>query len=247
MTQQSSDGQNLTGEFRQWRIPAGWLIQIELAWLIVAAIIGGYLSGLPEGNWWAWAYHTFTGGNVLGLFVLGNMAGYLVYEEVRMVLSGIYHREKVEDILAVQAESEAKLKAERDGLSAAEAELVARQAELVARQAEVKAEQAELEAKQAEVEAKQAEVEVEQAEAKAEAAAARATAARAEARAARAEAIVAAQPEGEAQAAAAAREAERAAVAAWYERQQAAQRAGLPFAEPPPGYDNGGKGGGAVC
>ena len=164
-------------------------------------------------------------------FVLGNMAGYLIYEEVRMVLSGIFHREKVEDILAVQAESEAKLKAERDGLSAAEAELVARQAA-------VKAEQAE-------VEAKQAEVEVDQAEAKAESAAARAMAARAEARAARAEAIVAAQPEGEAQAAAAARAAERAAVAAWYERQQAAQRAGLPFAEPPPGYDgNGGKGGG---
>ena len=222
----------MAGEFRQWRISAGWLIQIELAWLIVAAIIGGYLSGLPEGNWWAWAYHTFTGGNVLGLFVLGNMAGYLVYEEVRMVLSGIYHREKVEDILAVQAESEAKLKAERDGLSAAESELVARQAE-------VKAEQAELEAKQAEVE-------VDQAAAKAESAAARATAARAEARAARAEAIVAAQPPGEAQAAAAARAAERAAVAAWYERQQAAQRAGLPFAEPPPGYDNGGKGGGAA-
>ena len=239
MTQQSSDGQNLAGEFRQWRIPAGWLIQIELAWLIVATLLGGYLSGLPEDNWWAWAYRTFTGGNVLGLFVLGNMAGYLIYEEVRMVLSGIYHREKVEDILAVQAESEAKLKAERDGLSAAAAELVARQAELVARQAEVKAEQAELEAKQAEVE-------VDQAEAKAESAAARATAARAEARAARAEAIVAAQPEGEARAVAAAREAERAAVAAWYERQQAAQRAGLPFAEPPPGYDNGGNGGGAA-
>ena len=233
MTQQSSDGQNLAGEFRQWRIPAGWLIQIELAWLIAATLLGGLLSGLPTDNWWAWAYRTFTGGNILGLFVLGNAAGYLIYEEVRMVLSGIYHREKVEDILAVQAESEAKLKAERDGLSAAESELVARQAE-------VKAEQAELEAKQAEVE-------VDQAAAKAEAAAARATAARAEARAARAEAIVAAQPEGEAQAAAAAREAERAAVAAWYERQQAAQRAGQPFAEPPPGYDNGGKGGGAVC
>ena len=44
---------------------------------------------------------------------------------------------------------------------------------------------------------------------------------------------------------AAALEEYRQAVAAWYERQQAAQRAGLPFAEPPPGYDgNGGNGAG---
>ena len=33
-------------------------------------------------------------------------------------------------------------------------------------------------------------------------------------------------------------EAVRRAVAAWYERQQAAQREGLPFDEPPPGYVN---------
>ena len=131
-------------------------------------------------------------------FVPGNAADYLIYEEVRMVLSGMYHREKVADIKA----REAKLNAE--------------QAEFKAQQAEAKAEEAE----------------------------AAARAARATARAARAVAIVAAQPPGEAQAAAAARAAERAAVAAWYERQQAAQRAGLPFAEPPPGYDNGGKGSG---
>ena len=183
MTQQSPSGQNLAGEFRQWRIPAGWLIQIELAWLIVATLLGGYLSGLPADNWWAWAYRTFTGGNILGLFVLGNMAGYLIYEEVRMVLSGIYHREKVEDILAreakaqaAQAEAEAKLKAMVD---AAVSKAMADAMEPMA--------------------------------------------------AARTMAL----------------EEYRQAVAAWYERQQAAQRAGLPFAEPPPGYDdNGGKGSG---
>ena len=175
MTQQSSDGQNLAGEFRQWRIPAGWLIQIELAWLIVATLLGGYLNGLPEGNWWAWAYRTFTGGNILGLFVLGNMAGYLIYEEVRMVLSGIYHREKVEDILAREANADAKLKAMVD---AAVSKAMADAMEPMA--------------------------------------------------AARASAL----------------EEYRQAVAAWYERQQAAQRAGLPFAEPPPGYDNDGKGNG---
>ena len=175
MTQQSSDGQNLTGEFRQWRIPAGWLIQIELAWLIVATLLGGYLSGLPEDNWWAWAYRTFTGGNILGLFVLGNMAGYLIYEEVRMVLSGIFHREKVEDILAREANADAKLKAMVD---AAVSKAMADAMEPMA--------------------------------------------------AARASAL----------------EEYRQAVAAWYERQQAAQRAGQPFAEPPPGYDNGDNSGG---
>ena len=175
MTQQSSDGQNLTGEFRQWRIPAGWLIQIELAWLIVATLLGGYLSGLPEDNWWAWAYRTFTGGNILGLFVLGNMAGYLIYEEVRMVLSGIFHREKVEDILAREANADAKLKAMVD---AAVSKAMADAMEPMAAAKE------------------------------------------------------------------SALEEYRQAVAAWYERQQAAQRAGQPFAEPPPGYDNGGNGGG---
>ena len=193
MTQQSSDGQNLTGEFRQWRIPAGWLIQIELAWLIVAAIIGGYLSGLPADNWWAWAYRTFTGGNILGLFVLGNMAGYLIYEEVRMVLSGIFHREKVEDILAREAQAEAER---------AEAE-------------------AKIEAARAEAEAKL--------KAMVDAAVSKAMADAMEPMAAAKESAL---------------EEYRQAVAAWYERQQAAQRAGLPFAEPPPGYDNGGKGGG---
>ena len=196
MTQQSPSGQNLAGEFRQWRIPAGWLIQIELAWLIVATLLGGYLSGLPTDNWWAWAYRTFTGGNILGLFVLGNMAGYLVYEEVRMVLSGIFHREKVEDILAVEAKSEARIKA---------------------MQAEVEANL------RAEAEAKLSAM-VDAAVSKAMADAVGPMAAAKES----------------------ALEEYRQAVAAWYERQQAAQRAGLPFAEPPPGYANGGKGSGAA-
>ena len=193
MTQQRDGGQDLTGEFRQWRIPAGWLIQIELAWLIVATVLGGQLSGLPSEHWWAWAYRTFTGGNVLGLFVLGNMAGYLIYEEVRMVLSGIFHREKVEDILAREARAQA-----------AQAEAEARD-----------------QAARAEAEAKLSAM-VDAAVSKAMADAVGPMAAAKES----------------------ALEEYRQAVAAWYERQQAAQRAGLPFAEPPPGYDNGGKGGG---
>ena len=208
MTQQSPSGQNLTGEFRQWRIPADWLIQIELAWLIAAALIGGYLSGLPADNWWAWAYRTLTGGNILGLFVLGNMAGYLVYEEVRMVLSGIFHREKVEDILAVEAKSEARIKA--------------MQAEV---EANLRAEQAEAAAKlRAEAEAKLSGM---------------VDAAVSKAMVDVVEPMTAAHTR--------ALEEYRAAVAAWYERQQAAQQAGLPFAEPPPGYDgNGGNGSGAA-
>ena len=228
MKQQRNGGQGSTGELRPWRIPAGWLIQIELAWLIAAALLGGYLSGLAANTWEAWAYRVFTGANILGLFVLGNAAGYLIYEEVRMVLSGIYHREKVAEVAEAQA-----------GLKTAESQLKTAEAELIAKQAEFEADRAELEANRAEAE-------VDRAEAAAAAAVARATAARAEARAARAEAIIAAQPEGEARAAAAARAAERAAVAAWYERQQAAQRAGHPFDEPPPGYDNGGNGGRAA-
>ena len=204
MTQQSYNGQDLTGEFRPWRIPADWLIQIELAWLIAAALIGGQLSELPADSWAAWAYRTYTGGNVLGLFVLGNAAGYLIYEEVRMVLSGIFHREKVADILAREAKSEARIKA---------------------MQAEV---EENLRAKQDEADAKF----------KAEAAAtlkALVDVAVSKAVADTVEPAVAA-------ARTAALEEYRQAVAAWYERQQAAQRAGHPFAEPPPGY--GGNGGG---
>ena len=209
MTQQGFDGQNLAGEFRQWRIPADWLIQIELAWLIAATLLGGYLSGLPTDNWWAWAYRTWAGGNVLGLFVLGNTAGYLTYEEVRMVLSGIFHREKVADILAVEAKSEARI----------EARIKAMQAEV---EANLRAEQAEAEAKiRAEAEAKLS-VMVDAAVSKA----------------------IADTVEPMAAAREAALEEYRQAVAAWYERQQAEQRAGLPFAEPPPGYDGNGCNGG---
>ena len=221
MTQQGFDGQNLAGEFRQWRIPADWLIQIELAWLIAATLLGGYLSGLPTDNWWAWAYRTWAGGNVLGLFVLGNTAGYLTYEEVRMVLSGIFHREKVADILAKRAQAEAE-RAEAEAKSEAriEARIKAMQAEV---EANLRADQAEAEAKiRAEAEAKLSGM--------VDAAVSKAMADVVEPMAAAREAALAEY---------------RQAVAAWYERQQAAQRAGLPFAEPPPGYDgNGGNGGG---
>ena len=217
MTQQGFDGQNLAGEFRQWRIPADWLIQIELAWLIAATLLGGYLSGLPTDNWWAWAYRTWAGGNVLGLFVLGNTAGYLTYEEVRMVLSGIFHREKVADILAKRAQAEAE-RAEAEAKS--EARIKAMQAEV---EAKLRAEQAEAEAKlRAEAEAKLS--------AMVDAAVSKAMADTVGPMAAAREAALAEY---------------RQAVASWYERQQAAQRAGLPFAEPPPGYDgNGGNGNG---
>ena len=228
MTQQGFDGQNLAGEFRQWRIPADWLIQIELAWLIAATLLGGYLSGLPTDNWWAWAYRTWAGGNVLGLFVLGNTAGYLTYEEVRMVLSGIFHREKVADILAKRAQAEAE-RAEAEAKS--EARIKAMQAEV---EAKLRAEQAEAEAK----------LRAEQAEAEAKL--------RAEAEAKLSVMVDAAVSKAMADTVgpmAAARDAAleeyRQAVAAWYERQQAAQRAGQPFAEPPPGGGgNGGNGGG---
>ena len=113
-----------------------------------------------------------------------------------MVLSGIYHREKVADILAREAK-----------VQAAEAEAEAR----------VQAAQAEAEAKL---------------KVMVDAAVSKAIADMVE------PAVAAAQT--------AALEAYRQAVAAWYERQQAAQRAGRPFAAPPPGYDNGGKGGGAA-
>ena len=119
-------------------------------------------------------------------FVPGNAADYLIYEEVRMVLSGIYHREKVADIKA--------------------------------REARVQAAEAEAEAKlKVMVDAAVSKAIVDMVE----------------------PAVAAAQT--------AALEAYRQAVAAWYERQQAAQQAGRPFAAPPPGYDgNGGKGGGAA-
>ena len=106
-----------------------------------------------------------------------------------MVLSGIYHREKVADILAKRAQAEAER---------AEAE-------------------AKIEAARAEAEAKL--------KAMVDAAVSKAMADAMEPMAAAKESAL---------------EEYRQAVAAWYERQQAAQRAGLPFAEPPPGYDNGG-------
>lgn len=95
MQQQNYDGQDGDGENRQWRISAAWLIQIELAWLLASALIGWYLGGLPAEHWAAQAYRSLAGGNSLGVFVLGNAVGYLIYEEVRMVLSGIHRREMI--------------------------------------------------------------------------------------------------------------------------------------------------------
>ena len=95
MQQRNYDGQDGDGENRQWRISAAWLIQIELAWLLASALIGWYLGGLPAEHWAAQAYRSLAGGNSLGVFVLGNAVGYLIYEEVRMVLSGIHRREMI--------------------------------------------------------------------------------------------------------------------------------------------------------
>ena len=143
MNQQSYDGPD--EEAREWHISAGWLIQIELGWLVATGFIGWHLGGLPPDTWLAQAYRVLAGGNVLGLFVLGNAAGYLLYEEIKMVLARIHQRETI-----AKAVNKAR-KEEREK----------------------------------------------------------------------------------------ARKEERQAVAAWYERQQAAQREGRPFDEPPPGYVNG--------
>ena len=95
LPQQSYGGQDADGENQQGRISAAWLIQIELAWLLASALIGWYLGGLPAENLAAQIYRSWAGGNGLGLFVLGNAAGYLIYEEVRMVLSGIHRRDMI--------------------------------------------------------------------------------------------------------------------------------------------------------
>ena len=143
MNQQSYDSPE--DEAREWRISAGWLIQIELGWLVATGFIGWHLGGLPPDTWLAQAYRVLAGGNVLGLFVLGNAAGYLLYEEIKMVLARIHQRETI-----AKAVNKAVKKARKEE-----------------------------------------------------------------------------------------REKAHQAVAAWYERQQAAQREGRPFDEPPPGYVNG--------
>ena len=155
MNQQTYDSPE--EEAREWRISAGWLIQIELGWLVATGFIGWHLGGLPPDTWPAQAYRVLAGGNVLGLFVLGNAAGYLLYEEIKMVLARIHQRETI-----AKAVNKAR-KEEREK--------------------------------------------------------------------ARKEALEEGRQEGQ--------EAVHQAVAAWYERQQAAQREGRPFDEPPPGYVNG--------
>ena len=148
MNQQSYDGPE--DEAREWRISAGWLIQIELGWLVATGFIGWHLGGLPPDTWLAQAYRVLAGGNVLGLFVLGNAAGYLLYEEIKMVLARIHQRETI-----AKAVNKAVKKARKEEREKARKEAV---------------------------------------------------------------------------------DEERQAVAAWYERHQAAQREGRPFDEPPPGY-----------
>ena len=83
------------------------------------ALIGWYLGGLPAENLAAQIYRSWAGGNGLGLFVLGNAAGYLIYEEVRMVLSGIHRRDMIAKAVnkavkaAVEAAAEETRQAER--------------------------------------------------------------------------------------------------------------------------------------
>lgn len=80
---------------KRWRISPNALIQIELVWLLLAGVIGWLLADLSGGNWLATAYRKLAGGNVLGLFVLGNALGYLLYEEVNMVLSRMHNDEVI--------------------------------------------------------------------------------------------------------------------------------------------------------
>lgn len=80
---------------KRWRISPGWLIQIELVWLLLAGVAGWLLGDLPDSNWAAIAYRNLTGGNILGLFLLGNAVGYLLYEEVNMVLARMHTEEVI--------------------------------------------------------------------------------------------------------------------------------------------------------
>lgn len=125
MNQQNFDPHNLDWEFPRWRISAGGLIHIELAWLAVSGVIGWYLAGLPADSLLALAYRYLCGSNVLGLFVLGNAVGYLIYEEFRMVLSRIHNREQRDKAARAAAQAVAEAVAE------AKAEAEAKAAEAV--------------------------------------------------------------------------------------------------------------------
>lgn len=126
MSQQNFDPHNLDWEFPRWRISAGGLIHIELAWLAASGVIGWYLAGLPAESLLALAYRYLCGSNVLGLFVLGNAVGYLIYEEFRMVLSRIHNREQRDKAARAAAQAVAEAVAE------AKAEAEAKAAEAVA-------------------------------------------------------------------------------------------------------------------
>lgn len=139
MNQQNFDPHNLDWEFPRWRISAGGLIHIELAWLAASGVIGWYLAGLPADSLLALAYRYLCGSNVLGLFVLGNAVGYLIYEEFRMVLSRIHFREQQEKLARERAKVMAEVEAKK-AEAAAEAE--ANTAEVVARAAEAAAKSA---------------------------------------------------------------------------------------------------------
>lgn len=143
MNQQNFDPHNLDWEFPRWRISAGGLIHIELAWLAASGVIGWYLAGLPADSLLALAYRYLCGSNVLGLFVLGNAVGYLIYEEFRMVLSRIHFREQQEKLARERAKVMAEAAAERAAVVAeAVAAVEAKRDEVVAKAAEVAAEAA---------------------------------------------------------------------------------------------------------
>lgn len=142
MNQQNFDPHNLDWEFPRWRISAGGLIHIELAWLAASGVIGWYLAGLPADSLLALAYRYLCGSNVLGLFVLGNAVGYLIYEEFRMVLSRIHNREQREKMareMAKAAAAVAEAEAKRDEVVARAAEAAAKSAATVAAEAAAKA------------------------------------------------------------------------------------------------------------
>ena len=121
--EQRNDGE------KRWRISPGWLIQIELVWLLLAGVGGWLMGDLPDSNWAAIAYRNLTGGNILGLFLLGNAVGYLLYEEVNMVLARMH----TEEVIA-KAVAKATAEAAAEAAAKASAEVEAKAAERAARE-----------------------------------------------------------------------------------------------------------------
>ena len=125
MNQQNFDPHNRDWGLPRWRISASGLIHIELAWLAASGVIGWYLAGLPAESPLALAYRYLCGGNVLGLFVLGNAVGYLIYEEFQMVLSRIHIREQQEKAEREMAKAMAEVEAKKAEAAAERAAVVA--------------------------------------------------------------------------------------------------------------------------